>query len=400
MKSSRLGSTTVGASRAPSRRAALVRLAAAGGALATVLVWALHGGGARTPGASGSPPAARSAAPGPARRFRHKVDAHVHAALGCGPELADLMDRYGFDHVVDLSGGAGGRLLAAHLAQAASMPGRITVFATLAYALAQEPGYGPRMAALVEAAHGAGAKGLKIAKALGLGMRRSDGSLVPVDDPELDVVFETAGRLGMPVAIHTADPKAFWKPVGPDNERSAELSVHPGWGYHDAPVPSFEELLDQFERRVARHPHTTFIGVHFGNDAEDPDRVERMLRDHPNLYVDLAARIPELGRHPARRMHDLLVRWQDRVLYGTDLGVGPPGEPLMLGSTGATPPTDADRDLFFGATTRWLETADRAFPHPTPIQGAWTIDGVDLPPEVLEKIYWKNAARVIGIELD
>ena len=310
------------------------------------------------------------------------------------------MDRYGFDHVVDLSGGAGGRVLAAHLAQAAAMPGRITVFTTLAYGLAQEPGYGPRLAALVEKAHAAGAKGLKIAKALGLGMRRFDGSLVAVDDPELDVVFETAGRLGLPVAIHTADPRAFWQPVSPSNERFAELSVHPGWAFHDAPVPRFDELLAAFERRVARHPRTTFIGVHFGNDAEDPDRVDRMLRDHPNLYVDLAARIPELGRHPPARMRALLVRWHDRILYGTDLGIGPPGEPLMLGSTGATPPTDADRDLFFGATARWLETADRAFPHPTPIQGSWPIDGVDLPPEVLDDVYWKNAQRVIGLALD
>jgi len=331
----------------------------------------------------------------------HKIDAHVHLAVGGERRLLELMERYGFDHAVDLSGGTPTRGLAAHLAVANRLAGKITVFTTLAYEEVRAPGYGARMAEQVEAAHAAGARGLKIAKALGLGMMRPDGSgVVPVDDPELDVVFETAGRLGMPVAIHTGDPRAFWDPPDAKNERLQELSVHPGWLNYGKPVPSFRELADQFERRVARHPRTTFIGVHFGNDAEEPERVLRMLRAYPNLYVDLAARIPELGRHPAERLRQIFIEMQDRILYGTDLGVGPPGEPLMLGSSGADPPTPDEERLFFSATTRWLETDDRAFAHPTPIQGSWTIDGLGLPREVLEKIYWKNAARVIGITMD
>lgn len=352
--------------------------------------------------------------PGPAERPKHEsdstarasswfshpvIDVHVHLSPGAVGRLERLMKRYGFDHIVNLSGGSPLRGLPRQLEAAERSGGRITVFTTLAYEQAAEPGYGRRMARAVEIAHSMGAKGLKIAKVLGLGLLDPNGKLIPVDDPELDVVFETAGRLDMPVAIHSGDPKAFWDPVDENNERYAELEAHPGWALHGEPVPSFDEILDQLERRIARHPGTRFISVHFGNCAEDPDRVARMLRKYPNMYIDTAARIPEIGRHPAERMRRFFIEFQDRILYGSDLGIGPEPTPLFLGSEGPEPATDADRERFFRATWRYFETADEDFPHPTPIQGDWTIDGIDLPDGVLEKIYWKNAVRVIGIDV-
>ena len=103
----------------------------------------------------------------------------------------------------------------------------------------------------------------------------------------------------MPVVIHVGDPKAFWKPPTPDNERYDELKAHPEWSFYGQPVPSWAELFAAFERLVARHPKTTFIGVHFGNDPEDPARVAQLLDKHPNLVLDTAARVPEIGRQPA-----------------------------------------------------------------------------------------------------
>jgi predicted TIM-barrel fold metal-dependent hydrolase len=154
---------------------------------------------------------------------------------------------------------------------------------------------------------------------------------------------------------------------------------------------------------VARHPRTTFIGVHFGNDPEDPARVGQMLDRHRNLVIDTAARIPEIGRvdanHDATRMHTFFERYQDRILFGTDTGVGQNEEDLMLGSTGATPPGPADVIRFFESTWRWFETDDRQIPTPTPIQGRWSIDGIALPRSILEKVYSKNAERIVGIKL-
>lgn len=219
-----------------------------------------------------------------------------------------------------------------------------------------------------------------------------------MDDPALDPVFDTAGELGMPVAIHTGDPEAFWLPVDSMNPRRAELEAHPGWALYGKGVPSYDALLRQLENRIARHPHTTFISVHFGNAAEHPDRVRDMLRKYPNLYIDTAARIPEMGRHPPPAMRDFFIEFQDRILYGSDLGVGPEPTPLFLGSQGSEPPTARERELFFAASRRYFETADTQFDHPTPIQGDWKISGIALPHDVLRKVYHDNAARLLGID--
>jgi predicted TIM-barrel fold metal-dependent hydrolase len=327
------------------------------------------------------------------------VDMHVHLSEGGVSRLEQLMKQYGFDHVINLSGGTPLRGLREQLAAAKSAPGKITVFTTLAYEQVQRPGYGKRMAELLRMAHSQGARGLKIAKALGLGLPTPDEKLMAVDDPGLDPVFEAAGELGMPVAIHSGDPRAFWLPVDKKNERYDELKAHPGWALYGEPVPSFDEILNQLERRIARHPKTTFVSVHFGNCAEDPDRVARMLRRYPNLFIDTAARIPEMGRHPPAKMRDFFIEFQDRILYGSDLGVGPEGTPLFLGSEGENPPTAKEQELFFSATRRYFETADTNFDHPTPIQGNWKINGINLPRAVLEKVYAKNAIRLLKLDL-
>jgi predicted TIM-barrel fold metal-dependent hydrolase len=343
-------------------------------------------------GASGAAP--RGA---PERRIP-MLDAHVHLSLGGADRLLSLMKRYGIDHVVNLSGGHPMGSLPKQLAAARASGGKITVFTGFPYEQAEKPGYGARMAQLVRLAHDMGAKGLKIAKALGLGLPGPNGELLPVDDPELDVVFETAGELGMPIAIHSGDPRAFWQPIDEHNERYAELSAHPGWALYGRKVPSFDEIGKQLERRVARHPKTKFISVHFGNCAEDVDRVAGLLRRYPNLYIDTAARIPEIGRHPVEKLRAFFQEFQDRILYGSDLGVSAEPEPLFLGSSGPNPPTPEEQELFFSATHRFFETADRGFDHPTPIQGTWKIDGIHLTRDVLEKVYAKNAMRLLGID--
>ncbi len=333
-----------------------------------------------------------AAPPGPIR----KVDVHTHFGPDGAAHLIALMDAHGVAQAWNLSGSFPGGGLEEQLETARRYPGRIVVFALLDWRLARTgPGYGRRMAEELRQARALGARGLKIPKGLGLGYFDYKGDRIPVDDPELDPVFDAAGELGMPVAIHTGDPVAFFQPATPANERWDELQVHPGWSFAGRGFPSWEELFAQLERRVARHPRTTFISVHFGNAAEYPERVAALLDRYPNLYVDLAARIPELGRHDPAKLRAIFLRHQDRILFGTDLGVGAAADDLMLGSTGATPPTPADVERFFSATWRFLETDDRGFPHPTPIQGRWTIDGIGLPRGVLEKIYSGNADRLM-----
>lgn len=326
-----------------------------------------------------------------------RIDVHTHLSVGSLPVLLELMDRYGVEHAVDLSGGTPDTSLEAHLQQARASGGRISVFMTLPGRELQRPNYGPRIASMLARAKDMGVKGLKISKGLGLGYVNEQGVLVPVDDPGLDPVFEACATLGLPVSIHTADPKAFWQPPDSSNERYEELQVHPGWSFYGQPVPTWDALMGQLERRIARHPNTTFISVHFGNAAEEPERVERMLRTYPNLYIDTAARIPEFGRHPSPRMRKLFIDYQDRILYGTDLGVGREAWELMLGSTGAQPPTPEDVRQFFESSYAYFETNNQAIPSPTPIQGRWSVHGLGLPRDVLRKLYRDNAVKLLGL---
>lgn len=351
---------------------------------------------------SSKPGAAAAADRSLAARFARipKIDVHAHVVQPAALARAlELTKPWGVVHYVNLSPGPALESLEQHATTAKLSGGRMSVFTNLAWREPHRgPGYGARMAAALDAARAKGAVGVKVSKGLGLAYVDSSRTLVPVDAPELDQVFERAGALGLPVSIHTGDPKAFWQPVGPGNERLEELKVHPDWSNWGEPVPSWEELLAQLERRVARHPKVKFVGVHFGNAPEEPARVAAMLDKYPNYYIDTAARIPEIGRRSPAEMREFFIKYQDRILFGTDLGIGLEPEALMLGSTGEQPPGPADVTRFYDATFRYFETDDRNFDHPTPIQGNWKISGIKLPGEVLEKLYHRNAEKLLGIK--
>ncbi|WP_238397767.1 amidohydrolase family protein [Anatilimnocola aggregata] len=238
------------------------------------------------------------------------------------------------------------------------------------------PDFARRMAGQLADAKTRGCCGLKIFKSFGLEYKNADGSLVKIDDPRFDPIWQACGELGFPVIIHVADPAAFFLPIDEKNERWEELHRRPEWSFYGPQFPPREELLAAFHRVVGRHPQTKFIGAHLDGDAENLQAVARALDEHPNLYVELASRIAELGRQPysARKF---LVKYQDRVLLGTD---GPwPEERLKL-------------------YWRFLETEDEYFPYSEkefPPQGLWQIYGVYLPDEVLRKIYFENALKLL-----
>ena len=221
-----------------------------------------------------------------------------------------------------------------------------------------------------------GALGLKLFKTFGLGVKDREGNLIKIDDPQFDPIWEKCGQLKLPVIMHVADPVAFFQPVDANNERWEELSRHPDWSFHGPEFPSREDLLFARNRIVSRHPETTFIGAHVANNSEDLSVVAGWLDKYPNLMVEIASRINELGRQPytARKF---FLKYQDRIMFGTD---GPFPE---------------QRLRYYW---RFLETFDEYFPYseksPLP-QGMWRIYGIGLPDDVLKKIYSENALRVI-----
>lgn len=366
-------------------------------AMAALLGWALLGAGPSC--RNGSQPDATAKTP--ASRLP-KIDVHLHIDLTAGAEALAILAENGIELGLNASGGEPGEALDASVAFAKEHGGRLQPYCNVRLSDLLGPDAPTRARATMKACKDSGGRGLKISKFLGLGLTDDSGLLVPVDDHRLDALFDAAGELGLPVLIHSGDPKAFFEPNTPNNERYDELRVHPGWSFYGVtpngqPWPSWESLLRQHEARVARHPKTTFLGAHFGNAAEDPDRVARMLRTYPNYVIDTAARVPEFGRHDASRMRRFFIEFQDRILFGSDMGVGPDG--LTLGSGGERPGTRAEAKPFFDRHWLYFETAGKHMPHPTPIQGRWTVDGISLPRAVLAKIYASNAARVFRLPL-
>jgi predicted TIM-barrel fold metal-dependent hydrolase len=341
-------------------------------------------------------PEAASAAQ-PAFRLGHEIiDSHVHIRpdmLSLAQAL-EVLDKAGVGRFVAKSGGSwGGRRFAATLAMKRVLGSRFEFFCNIDWDDIDAPGFAATTAAGLERAAELGAKGVKIFKALGLKVKRSDGSLVPVDDPALDAIFETAAKLGFIVAMHTADPVAFFEPVTPENERYDELSMAEGWSFHGEEFPSHDELLAQRDRRIARHPRTKFLLIHLANHPEDLEYVDKLLSAHSNVWVDTSARVPEFGRHPANKVREFFIKHQDRVLFGSDFISTPYG--MQLGSVSRKDPTVQDGVVFFNLHWRYFETGDRQIDHPTPIQGNWKVDAVQLPREVLRKLYLENAEKLI-----
>ena len=320
------------------------------------------------------------------------IDAHNHlgqllpGASFSGPwaerpveELLAVLDAAGVRAVVDLDGQWGDTLRREVARYQERYPDRFAVFSGLDYdAFSREPDFGAVLAHNLRDAVAAGARGLKVWKPLGLTVRDHAGKLVAPNDPRLDELWATAGELRVPVLIHVADPVAFFAPLDRFNERWEELRRHPDWHFHGPQFPRFETIMEQLADIARRHPDTTFIGAHVGCYAENLNWVGALMDGCPNFYVDIGARLGELGRQPYTA-RDFFVAHSDRILFGTD-----------------APPNVEVYRLHY----RFLESRDEYFNYglgEVPGQGRWMIYGLYLPDAVLRRVYYENAARLLGL---
>jgi predicted TIM-barrel fold metal-dependent hydrolase len=314
------------------------------------------------------------------------IDAHNHLGEFGGnwasrpvQDLFNTLDQTNVQVYVDLDGGWGEEILDHRLATFKSaQPDRYRVFGGVDWSQWATYGddFGEWAAERLRAQVARGADGLKIWKNLGLHVRDQHGNLVAIDDRRLDPLWRTAGELNIPVLIHIADPVAFFDPLDRNNERWEELWNHRDWHFAGPEYPPFMTLMDAFANLIVKHPGTDFIGAHVGCYAENLAWVSALLDRCPNFYVDISARIGELGRQPysARRF---FVDYADRILFGTDAG----------------PRSDMYRIYY-----RFLETDDEYFSYDGRLgsgQGRWAIYGMFLPDDVLQKIYYRNAERLI-----
>jgi predicted TIM-barrel fold metal-dependent hydrolase len=301
-------------------------------------------------------------------------------------EMVRSMDAINIRTMVNLTGGSGGDLVTTITGFDRAFPGRFVTMTEPTWTRAGETGYAAWQGDEIGKAKAAGAVGLKILKTLGLYLRDGGptGKLVRVDDERFDPMWEACGHLGLPVAMHVGDPEAFFLPVDRFNERYEELGAHPDWSFYGKDFPAFADILAARDRVFARHPQTTFVALHVGHWSENLEAVAAMLDKCPNVHVEIAARIGELGRQP-RTSARFFDKYQDRILFGTD----------------ADPQTLLAQDMY-RIYYRFLETEDEYFdyaPSRIPPQGRWRIYGVGLPESILRKVYHENAERVLGVKL-
>jgi predicted TIM-barrel fold metal-dependent hydrolase len=291
-------------------------------------------------------------------------------------QLVKEMDTINLRVMVNLSGGTGEQLRQTVATMKGRYPDRFVVFANLSYDDLDTPGYGKRAAARLQQDVRNGAQGLKIFKNFGMDVKYANSHRVHVDDPEFDPVWDKCAELKLPVLIHIAEPSAFFDPWDYQNERWLELKQFPGRARPPERYPPFETLIAERNHLFAKHPHTNFIAAHLAFHGNDLERLGKTLDTLPNMYVDIAAVLAELGRQPYSA-HDFLVKYQDRVLMGKDIY------------------EVNEYKRYFQA----LETRDEYFEYYRPRHAFWRIYGFQLPDEVLKKVYYKNALKLVpGID--
>jgi predicted TIM-barrel fold metal-dependent hydrolase len=296
-------------------------------------------------------------------------------------QVLALMDRKNVRTLVNVTGGYGPALDYLLNRWHKPYPDRFLVCTEPWWTRTNQPGYAKFQADEVARAHKLGASGVKVLKTLGLYLREGldTGPLVKVDDRRFDPMWDTAGRLQMPVLIHVSDPECFFDPVDRFNERYLLLLEHPDWSFHGKDFPGNRELQEARNRVVERHPGTEFVALHMGN-PENLAWVGEWLDKYPNLWVEFGARMDDTTRqlHVAQKFFD---RYQDRILFGTD---------ALMDEPQRVPPAEKQYELYF----RCLETDDDYIESEN---SAWRNYGLSLPEGILRKIYYGNAQRLFRL---
>ncbi len=306
------------------------------------------------------------------------VDMHGHPPTLDNPEaiarVLAAMDELNLGVMIQTRGSSGERLTnQIEAVKAAGLEDRFAFFTTLNLRDVG-PGSGARIAAQLEADVAAGAVGIgELGKGFGLFTMKADGNRLEMDDPELDIVWQTAGRLGIPVFIHTGDPAEFFEPHDMENERWLEQSIYPRRQLNDrSRFPTFDDLMAERDRLIERNPGTTWIIAHMSWYGNDLGRLGELFDKYPNTYGELGAVLYDFGRQPrfAKRFFE---QYSDRILFGKD-SFQPAEYPYYW---------------------RVFETEDEYFDYYRDYHAFWKLYGIGLTDDVLRKVYYRNAADII-----
>ncbi len=326
------------------------------------------------------PPSTLVVAENPKTRAKYPfVDIHNHQwRMGEGDlsKLVSEMDSLNMQVLVNLSGRGGEALRAmTENVKKQALEDRFVIFTNINIRSIDEPDWTEETVKQIEFDVANGARGLKIYKSQGMTNTDNAGNRIPINDPRIDAIWEKCGELGIPVLIHSADPRPFWQPHDSLNERWLELKLRPGRKRSADNPASWEQIISEQHDIFRKHPNTTFINAHFGWFANNLAKLDTLLQEIPNMNVEFGAVIAELGRQP-RNAKKFFEKYQDRILFGKD----------------------AYNPQEYYTYFRVLETDDEYFPYYKRYHAFWRMYGLDLSDEVLKKIYYKNAVKLLGLD--
>tara|TARA_X000000368_G_scaffold1371_1_gene1086 strand:+ start:387 stop:1529 length:1143 start_codon:yes stop_codon:yes gene_type:complete len=310
------------------------------------------------------------------------IDVHSHLwdmSVMNLDKLVSEMNEINMGYIINLSGSGFGPQAAKDLYFNNSIknirenhPNRIGLFLNVDFESIDDDNYAETQVKIIRDGVKKGAIGLKVYKSLGLINKDSKGNRIRVDDERIGPIWDVCGELGIPVLIHSADPFQFWLPKDDQNERWFELKEKPGRYYGDSDfIPPFEDIINEQHTIFKRHKNTTFINAHLGWMGNDLKKLGQHLDEFPNVMTEFGAVIAELGRQP-KTAKKFFIDYQDRILFGKD---------------------SYNKEEFY-TYFRVLESDDEYFDYFRKRHAFWKMYGLNLPDEVLKKIYYENALRI------
>lgn len=307
------------------------------------------------------------------------IDVHNHQWRMATQDVSETtaeMNELNMAVMVNLSGRSGETLKAAVENVRQNAPNRFIQFANISFENIDKPGWTEKTVKQLVQDYNNGARGLKIFKNLGLTAKDSKGNRIPVDDPRIDPVWAKCGELGIPVLIHTGEPAVFWDPIDKYNERWLEMKQYPNRHRNPDEYPSWEKVMSEQWNVFRKHPETNFINAHLGWMGNNLSRVGELMKEFPNMYTEIGAVLAELGRQP-HFARQFFIKYQDRIMFGKD----------------------SWRPEEYYVYFRVLETSDEYFDYYRKRHAFWKMYGLNLPDDVLQKVYYKNALTIIpGID--
>lgn len=317
-----------------------------------------------------------------------KIDAHVHI-LTTDPSLQKHCQDENLK-LITINVNASENVKTQHdtaISLIKKYPGEIYYLATFAFDTAIWNGNDWEQKTIAELGNNisGGAIGVKFWKNIGMTERDRAGKFIRISNSRFDPVISYIEKKGLPLTGHLGEPRNCWLPVDSmtvNNDKSY-FTNHPQYHMYLHPdYPSYEDQLNAMDSMLMKHPNLKYIGCHLGSREWSVDELAKTLDRFPNMAVDLAARICHLQYQSAankEKVRNFLIKYQDRILYGTDIGYS--GKPDNGFYAGIHATRLKDWNYFTGSMEMQTKELNRPF------------TGLHLPKEVVDKIFYKNAVK-------